>query len=57
MKNFLNLGEFFGYFFRKADPNRPVNFNLRTMHVINKISMGMFLVGCIFFIIKMLTRA
>ena len=56
MKDFLNLGEVFGYFFRKKDPNRPDNFNIRTMHTINKISMVMFLVGCIFFVIKLLTR-
>ena len=56
MKDFFSLGEFFGYFFRKADPNRPNNFNIRTMHVINKISMVMFLVGCIFFVVKLMTR-
>lgn len=56
MKDFLNLGEFFGYFFRKKDPNRPDNFNLRTMHTINKISMVMFLVGVVYFVIKLLTR-
>ena len=56
MKDFFSLGEFFGYFFRKADPNRPDNFNIRTMHVINKISMVMFLAGCIFFVVKLMTR-
>ncbi len=50
------MGEFFGYFFRKKDPNRVENFNLRTMHVINKVSMLMFLVGCVFFVIKLMTR-
>ncbi|UOQ64397.1 DUF6728 family protein [Hymenobacter volaticus] len=45
MKGLFNLGPVFGYFFRKNDPNRTSNFNLRTMHFINKLSMAMFLVG------------
>jgi hypothetical protein len=44
-KDLFNFGPAFGYFFRKADPNRKSNFNLRTMHFINKLSMAMFLVG------------
>jgi hypothetical protein len=43
-KNLFNFGPAFGYFFRKNDPNRQSNFNLRTMHFINKLSMAMFLV-------------
>jgi hypothetical protein len=46
------LGEVFGYFFRKKDPNRKTNFNIRTMHTINKISMAMFLLGVIYLILK-----
>lgn len=56
IKHYFALGEMFGYFFRKPDPNRTTNFNIRTMHTINKISMLMFLVGIIFFIIKVLAR-
>lgn len=56
MKDFFSLGEIFGYWFRKPDPNRHTNFNLRTMHTINKISMVMFLAGVIFFVVKLLTR-
>lgn len=44
-KNLFNFGPALGYFFRKNDPNRTTNFNLRTMHFINKLSMAMFLVG------------
>jgi len=33
------------YFFRKKDPNRPVNFNLKVMHIINAIAITMFLLG------------
>lgn len=52
LKDYFSLGEVFGYFFRKKDPNRPSNFNIRSMHVINKISMLMFLVGVIYLIAK-----
>ena len=47
----FNFSEVATYFFRKKDPNRKTNFNLRTMHVINKISMLMFLAGIIYFVI------
>jgi hypothetical protein len=40
------------YFFRKKDPNRPVNFNLRVMHAINAIAISVFLLGIIWTIIK-----
>jgi hypothetical protein len=50
--NMFALGEVFGYFFRKKDPNRKTNFNIRTMHTINKISMAMFLLGVIYLILK-----
>jgi hypothetical protein len=43
-KNLFDFGPAFGYFFRKNDPNRKTNFNLKTMHFINKLSMAMFLV-------------
>ncbi|MGY2132445.1 DUF6728 family protein [Hymenobacter sp. HD11105] len=43
-RNLFNFGPALGYFFRKNDPNRHSNFNLRTMHFINKLSMAMFLV-------------
>lgn len=52
IKKYFQLGEVFGYFFRKNDPTRPTNVNLRMMHGINKISMIMFLIGIIFIIIK-----
>ncbi|MEM8966021.1 MAG: DUF6728 family protein [Bacteroidota bacterium] len=52
LKDYFAFGEVFGYFFRKKDPNRKTNFNLRMMHGINKISIIMFLLGIIFLIIK-----
>ena len=51
-KQYFELGEVWGYFFRKKDPNRPTNFNLRMMHGINKISIVMFLVAILVFILK-----
>jgi hypothetical protein len=52
--DYFRLGPVFGYFFRKKDPSRPTNFNLRMMHGINKISIIMFLVGIIFIVVKKL---
>jgi hypothetical protein len=52
VREYFRLGEVFGYFFRKKDPSRPTNFNLRMMHGINKISIIMFLIGIVFIIVK-----
>jgi len=35
------------YFFRKKDPKRPTNFNLKVMHAINAIAITVFLAGII----------
>ena len=48
---FFSLGEVGGYFFRRNDANRPKNFSLKAMHIINKIAILMFLV-CLIIIIK-----
>ena len=53
-KEFFSLGEVGGYFFRKKDPNRPSNINIRMMHGINKISIVVFLAGVIYLIFKLL---
>jgi len=50
-KEFFQLGEVGGYFFRKKDNDRPKNFNIKAMHVINKIAILMFLV-CLLIILK-----
>ncbi|CAN5534330.1 hypothetical protein BH23BAC1_BH23BAC1_30260 [soil metagenome] len=54
VKNYFEFGEVFGYFFRKKDPSRPTNFNIRMMHGINKISIIIFLLGILFIILKRL---
>lgn len=50
--DYFKVGEVFGYFFRKKDPNRPSNFSLRAMHGVNKLSILMFLAGILYMIIK-----
>ncbi|UOQ55731.1 DUF6728 family protein [Hymenobacter cellulosivorans] len=55
-RNLFNFGPALGYFFRKNDPNRKTNFNLRTMHFINKLSMAMFLVGLCVVLYRLFTR-
>jgi hypothetical protein len=52
LRKFFTLGEVGGYFFRRKDPNRPSNINIRMMHGINKISIIIFLLGVIFLILK-----
>jgi hypothetical protein len=51
-RNYLTLGEVGKYFFRKKDPNRPVNVNIKIMHGINKISIIGFLLAVIYLIAK-----
>ena len=51
-KEFFTLGEVGGYFFRKKDPSRPSNINIKMMHGINRISIIIFLLGVIFLILK-----
>ena len=53
-REFISLGEVGSYFFRKKDPNRPTNINIKMMHGVNKISILIFLLGILFIIIKRL---
>ncbi len=53
-KQFFSLGEVGGYFFRRKDPSRPSNINIRMMHGINKISIVVFLLGVLYLILKRL---
>jgi hypothetical protein len=52
IKNFFAMGEVGGYFFRRKDPSRPHNINIRMMHGINKISIIVFLLGVIYLVLK-----
>jgi hypothetical protein len=53
-KEFFSLGEVGEYFFRKKDPNRPSNINIKMMHGVNKISIAIFLVAVLYLILKRL---
>jgi len=52
IREFFTLGEVGGYFFRKKDPSRPSNINIKMMHGINKISIAIFLIGVLYLILK-----
>jgi len=56
VKEFFSLGEVGNYFFRKKDPNRPSNINIKMMHGINKISIVIFLLGVIYLVWKLVLR-
>jgi hypothetical protein len=52
LKEFFTMGEVGRYFFRKKDPSRPSNINIKMMHGVNKISIIIFLLGVLFILIK-----
>jgi hypothetical protein len=52
IKEYFKLNEVFTYFFRKKDPNRHTNINLKMMHGVNKISIVMFLLGILYLLGK-----
>ena len=52
IKQFFQLGEVGGYFFRKKDPSRFSDINIRMMHGINKISIIVFLLGVIYVVLR-----
>ena len=54
--NYFDFSEVLGYFFRKKDPNRPKNFNIKAMHTINKISILMFLFAVVVMIVRAISR-
>ncbi|HLT72255.1 MAG TPA: DUF6728 family protein [Cyclobacteriaceae bacterium] len=56
LREFLQLNEVFGYFFRGKDPSRPSNINIRMMHGVNKISMLIFLLGVMYLIYKLVIK-
>ncbi len=44
------------YFFRKKDPDRPTNINLRIMHFINALAIIVFVGGVLFKVIQWLLK-
>ncbi len=55
-KQFFQLGEVGGYFFRAKDPNRPSNINIKMMHGVNKLSMLIFLVCVLVIVGRIIAR-
>ncbi|MAX23509.1 MAG: hypothetical protein CMJ19_03305 [Phycisphaeraceae bacterium] len=53
---YFNLKEVLTYYFRKKDPNRPIDTNLKMMHGINKISIIMFLIAVIVMVVRVISR-
>ena len=56
LKQFFSFGEVGGYFFRKKDPSRPTNINIKMMHGINKISIVIFLLGVLYIVMRAILR-
>lgn len=54
LREFFSMGEVGGYFFRKKDPSRPNNINIRMMHGVNKLSIAIFVVAVLYLILKRL---
>lgn len=54
LREFFSLGEVGSYFFRRHDPSRPSNFNIRMMHGINKFSILVFLVAVVYLVSRKL---
>lgn len=54
---YFDLKEVLTYYFRKKDPSRPTNTNLKLMHGINKISILMFLVCLVVIVIRLIVRS
>jgi len=56
IREFFSLGEVGGYFFRRHDPNRPDNINIRMMHGVNRISITIFLAAVIYLVARHLLK-
>ncbi len=59
LKEQFKLGEAFSYFinvFKKPDPNKPTNVNIRMMHGINRISIVMFLICLVVILYRLFIR-
>ncbi len=54
---FFNFKEVLNYYFRKKDPNKKIDLNLKMMHGINKISIIIFLVALVIIITRFIVRA
>ena len=51
-KDFFDMSEVGKYFFRKKGDQPKADFNLKAMHVINKLSIIIFLAAVVYLIVK-----
>ena len=51
-KEFFQLSELWGYFFRKKAKDPNADFGLKAMHFVNKLAIAIFLLGVLYLIIK-----
>lgn len=56
IKEFFSMGEVGNYFFRKKDPARPSNINIKMMHGVNKLSIAIFLIGVLYLVFKLVIK-
>ncbi len=56
IKRYFEMSPMLGYFFRKKDPSRPKNINIRLMHGINKFSILIFLIAVLVMIVRAIGR-
>jgi hypothetical protein len=51
-KKFFDPGEIAGYFFRKRNTGVKPNFNLKVMHLINRVAIILFLASVIYLVLR-----
>ena len=56
LKEYFKMNEVLTYYFRKKDPSRPNNVNIKMMHWSNKISIIGLLIGVVIIIYKNFIR-
>jgi hypothetical protein len=52
LKEYFQMGELFGYFFRKKNTGEKQDFSIRSMHFVNKLSITVFLLGILYVLAK-----
>ena len=51
-KDLFGFRDIFGYYFRWKDPDKKPDFNLHVMHIINRISIIIFIIALIIIVIR-----
>lgn len=51
-RNWFDFSEVFTYYFRKKDPDRPTSSMIRAMHWSNKLSIVVFLIALVVWIVR-----